>query len=685
VRVRTAALALVALATAATAGSAARADDTDDPGPLLGLTDTGAARSPQELLETPLSVSVVTREELRARPASDLAEALDLVPGVFAQSSRNYAQDNRISIRGFGARAQFGVRGIKILVDGIPTTLADGQSELDSIDLAFVERIEVVRGLASSLYGGGAGGIISIQTLAPTPEPRVSLRTLVGSDHLFRNQGTATGTLGGVGYVVGVSHTRYSGYREHARAEQLNLLTKLTTTLDDGTGLELSFSNVSAPEAQDPGGLTRSQVRDDREQARTRNRTLQAGERLDQQKVGLRVRRPFGPERSLTATGYWLDRDFRNALPILPAFGSGRIRFNRTAFGGSLVWDQRWRALHFTGGVDADAQRDHRRRFDNVGGAYGPKRLDQSERVRAIGGFGQLDVELGGGLRLIGGARYDWTELSIGDRLVNVPSNSTRIRWRELSPRIGLHFSRSRALQLYANWATAFRVPTTTELDAVGGGLDERIDPERSAGFEAGAKGLVGERLFYDVALFDLRVRDALIPFEVGGDTFFRNAGEVRRRGVELALSALLHPRVTLRASYTYADYRYHDYDFVDVSGMSVEELDGKREPNVPRHLVGAELRYEHPTGVYAVLALRHFSDLEANDENSAESAGATTSDLRVGSVWRRGSLEILPFAGVRNWSGAEFDGSLRPNATGGRYHEPAPETELYAGVELRY
>ena len=665
--VRLAALALTLLAAPARA---------DDPGPLLGLTDTEVSRSPRELLETPLSVSVVSREELRARPATDLAEALELVPGVFAQSSRNYAQDNRIAIRGFGARAQFGVRGVKVLVDGVPTTLADGQSELDSIDLAFVDRIEVVRGLASSLYGGGGGGIVSIQTLQPTPEPHASLRALFGSDHLFRQEGTATGTLGRIGYALALSHTRTSGYRDHARAEQLNLLTKLATTLDDGTGLELSFSNVSAPEAQDPGGLTRTQVGEDRGQVRLRNRELQAGERLDQQKLSLRVRRPFGPERSLTATAYWLDRDFRNALPILP---SGRIRFHRTAHGGSLVWDQRWRALRVTGGLETDLQRDHRKRFDNLDGAYGTKRLDQSETVRAVGGFGQLEVSLGGGLRLIGGARYDWTEFVIGDRLVNLPSNSVRIRWRELSPRIGLHFGRSRSLQVYANWATAFRVPTTTELDAPGGGLNERLDSERAAGFELGAKGLIGERLFYDIVWFDLRVRDALIPFELAGETFFRNAGEVRRRGAEVGLSALLHPRLTFRASYTYADYRYHDYDFGGV------EFDGEREPNAPRHAAGAELRYEQPSGPFAVLSLRHFSDIEADDANSAESDGTTVSDLRVGWRLRRGALDIVPFAGVRNWSGAEFDGTVRPNAFGGRYHEPAPETELYAGVELRY
>jgi len=231
--------------------------------------------------------------------------------------------------------------------------------------------------------------------------------------------------------------------------------------------------------------------------------------------------------------------------------------------------------------------------------------------------------------------------------------------------------------------ARGFQVPTTVELrpaDAVGG-FDGDREAERAVTFELGAKGLVGGWLFYDVALFDIRIDDVLVPFQDGsGDTFFRNAGEVRRRGAEVALSALLGTGLSMRASYTYADYRYQDFD-----PNALTDLDGRREPNVPQHVLGLELRYDHRSGAFATLALRHTTDLELDDANTVESDGATTVDLRAGYRRERDGFELEPFVGVRNLSGAEFDGTVRPNAVFGRFFEPAPELQIYAGIDVGF
>jgi iron complex outermembrane receptor protein len=239
-----------------------------------------------------------------SRPGLGLDEALDLVPGVFAQSGRNFAQDTRVSIRGFGARAPFGIRGIRILVDGIPTTLPDGQSEVDSLDLAFVDRIEVIRGPVSSLYGGGGGGTIAISTLEPTESPVVSLRSVFGTDHLSRYEAMTTGTYAGTGYALGLASTRISGYRDHARARHSVLFTKLERELADGTQIQAQFSGVWAPEAKDAGGLRASEVAADRGAANPRSRLFDAGEQLDQQKLGLRIRRSLAPGHEIQLAGY---------------------------------------------------------------------------------------------------------------------------------------------------------------------------------------------------------------------------------------------------------------------------------------------------------------------------------------------------------------------------------------------
>ncbi len=661
----------------------------------VALYETESTRRPSVLLQTPASISVISAEEIqRARPALGLDEALDLVPGVFAESARNFAQDSRVSIRGYGARAAFGVRGIKMLVDGVPTTLPDGQTELDSLDPIFVERIEVIRGPVSSLYGGGGGGLISVSTIEPSTEPRVTLRTLFGTDHLSRYSATLTGTHEATGYAAGLARTRQSGYRDHNRAEQTVLMTKFRRETEEGTQLGFGFSAVWAPEAQDAGGLTAPELAIDRKAARAANVIRDAGEKLNQQKLSVSLRQPFGQGHEVEAVAYVLWRDFSNSLPI-----DRRVDFDRTVAGGSILYRGASGVLDWMAGVDVDVQKDRRRNYSNVFGARGALTLNQSETVRAVGPFAQVEVALPHDFGVVVGARYDWIEFVVGDRLVT-PTNgdrSDRLRFRELSPRLGLHWGRSAALHLYANVATGFRVPTTTELAAsdASGGFTSDLDPERTLGLEVGAKGLLWERLFYDIALFDLRIDNVAVEFDEGGPPLFRDAGEVRRRGAELAFSALLRPGLSIRASYTYADYRYTDFDVT--SGPVTTEFDGKREPNTPKHSIAAELRGEHPSGIYGTLSLRHFSDIETNDANCAESSGATLSDLRVGWRLERRDTIFEPFLGVRNWSRVRYNGSLRPNAFSifdpntcrvvvpGSYYEPAPETELYVGVQVRF
>jgi len=654
----------------------------------FALYETESTRSPSRVIETPAAISVVVDQEIqRARPAVTLDEALDLVPGAFAQGGRNFAQDSRVSIRGFGARAQFGVRGVRILVDGVPTTLADGQSEVDSLDLAFIDRIDVVRSQVSSLWGGSGGGLISIDTLSPTEEPRYGARVLFGSDHLSRYALTATGKAGANGYAFGLARTRASGYRAHARAEQNALLAKLERELEGGTQLRAIFSSVISPQGQDPGGLTEAEADAHRAQAAGNNRLYDADEEVDQYKLSLHLRQPLGPDNDVNAMVYGLVRDFKNWLPFR------QVAFDRGAGGAALSWSSWAGPLRWTTGVDLDVQMDHRENWANQpGGHQGALQLDQSETVRAFGAFTRAEVDLGAGFDLIGGLRWDWFEFVAGDRFTSNGDASDRLHFRELSPQLGLHWGRSTALQLYANLGSAFGVPTTTELaeiDGLGnlqGGFQDDFDAERTIGVELGAKGLLSDRLAYDVALFDLYVRHVPVADEFPNSVFlYKDAGKVRRRGGELGLTYVFTPELDLRLGYTYADYRYRDYRVADLPGPVLLSFGGKREPNIPQHNLGAELRWAHHSGIFATLSLRHFSDIDVNDANTFESHGATLSDFRLGYDWRSDSLRLQPFVGVRNWSRAEYDQTIRPNGANNRFYEPAPLAELYVGVDLLF
>ncbi len=670
-------LALAALALALTA-----ADSADD----LRDLEVESPRAPTRLLEVPLAISVVSSEEIsRANPATSIESAFDLVPGTFSQGGTNFAQDARVSIRGFGSTAQFGIRGVHMYVDGVPSTLPDGQTEVDSLEMDFVDRMEILRGPISSLYGGGGGGIISVETFAPTKEPVVRARASWGSYNAQRYSALTTGTAASTGYVLGISSTHTDGYRDHSKAEQWNLLAKLERELSDGTVLGLNFSNVSAPVGDEPGALTEAQVGADRRQAQPAALSFDAREKLDQQKLALTLRRPFGEGRQLRAVAWGLQRDFANALPF-----NRRVDLDRKAFGGSIVFDDASGFVHWTGGFDVDLQRDQRVNFENIGGARGDVTFDQSENVTALAPWLSAEKRFANGFGVVSGVRWDWTHLDFGDRFVNADSGdgSDDKTFRDLSPRFGVFWRHSDALLAYANYDSAFQVPTTTELQTPSpdGGFQNDFDAEKTTGFEVGAKGLLFDRLYYDVALFALRVRHVAVPYEnAAGVTYFRDAGESRRRGLELALSAWLAPGLSTRGSYTYASYRYHDFDAVDLGSGDVVSRDGNLEPNAPVNVLGLELRYEHPSGFFAISSLRYFSRLWVDDANSASAPAATTSNLRLGWDIRGGDFVIQPFVGAQNWTGTKFDDRIRPNATFGRYYEPAPRATIYGGVELRY
>ncbi len=657
----------------------------DSPTEMRDL-EVESPRTPTRLLETPLAISVISSEEIqRARPATSIDSAFDLVPGTFSQGGTNFAQDARVAIRGFGSTSQFGIRGIHMYVDGVPSTLPDGQSEVDSLEMDFVDRMEVLRGPISSLYGGGGGGIVSVETFAPTQEPYVRVRGTLGSYHLSRYSALTSGTIEDTGYVFGISSTHADGYRDHSKAEQWNLLAKLEHELDGGTRVGLNFSNVSAPKGQEPGALTQARVDQDRRQAQPQALTFDAREKLDQQKLAVTLRHPFGEGRELRSLVWGLQRDFTNALTF-----DRRVNLDRKAWGGSLVYSDTTSFVHWTSGFDVDLQRDVRANFQNIGGARGDQTFDQSENVSAFGPWLSSEMTFDNGFGVVAGARWDWTRFDFGDRWVNVASGdaSDEKTFRDLSPRFGVFWRQSDQFFVYANYNSGFQVPTTTELQTPGGtgGFQDEFDAEKTSGVELGAKGLLFDRLFYDVAVFALRVRNVAVPAEdAAGVTFFRDAGESHRRGLELALSAWLAPGLSARGSYTYASYRYHDFDSVDLATGDVVSQDGKLEPNAPINVLGLELRYEHPSGFFAISSLRYFSKLWVDDANSATSPAATTSDLRLGWQLRRDDFIVQPFVGAQNWTGTKYNDRIRPNATFGRYFEPAPRATVYAGVELSF
>lgn len=662
------------------------------PGQPAGVTKLApvivtATRGTTPLTEVPAAVSVVEQNDIQlGQPTVGLDESLNRVPGVFSQNSFNFAQDQRISIRGFGTRAAFGVREIRLVVDGLPETSPDGQTELDNVDLGVARRIEVLRGPVSSLYGNASGGVISILTEDGPARPFAETRLMGGSFGLQKYQAKTGGQLGKLNFLFNTSYFSLNGYRDHSRAQNVLFTGKLRYTIDERSDLTTLLSFTDSPLAEDAGALTRVQVEQNRRQARDVNRTLAASETVTQGRLGFVYRNQFWPGHEITVTQYSLFRQFGNKLPIFPRAGGGIVVFDRFGIGGGVkyAYDTPIAGLRnrFMLGVDTQYQIDNRRRFNNDNGKRGTLRFHQDEEVTSVGPFVRDEFFLRENLQLSAGLRYDSVRFSVDDRFRSDGNQSGARTLDQLSPMGGILYSPLPSLHVYANVSTAFQVPTTTELanPNEGGGFNPDLDPQKAINYEVGARGTVWERLEYDAALFWIVLDDELIQFEgASGRTFFRNAGRSERQGAELHLDLPLTERLIWTVAYTYLDATFDRY--LTPAGR----FDDNDEPGIPPHQLFTELFYAHPSGFYGALNLLFVDDFFANDANTERNDAYTVLNLRMGYEMHLGHARVSPFVGLNNISDENYNGLVRLNALGRRFFEPAPDFNVYGGVVMAY
>lgn len=662
-----------------TAQSGSEPNSTNPPVERIVVTGT---RSPSLLDRVPAAVSVVDNEEVRkARPTVGLDEPLRRVPGVFVQNSGNYAQDFRVQVRGFGTRAAFGIREIRVLVDGLPETLPDGQSQIDTIELASIQRIEVLRGAGAALYGNAAGGVIQLFSDPPPERPGTNLTVTGGSYGMAKIVGQVGGRgehLGGIGTA---SYFQTDGYRDHSGARSATVLGRLLWDISDRTNLKILLDGVHAPKADDPGGLTGEQANSDPRQARDRNVLLDAGESVDQIRLG-GVLESTLDSGSLEAYAYALYRDFDANLPILPAQGNGIVAFERLSPGGGArytydrpIWG--WKQA-FTVGTDLQYQYDDRKRWANEDGQKGDLGLDQIEEVSGFGVYVREAVHVTDSIELSAGIRYDAVHYSVD---VKTPPDSSASGSRTIdawSPGGGVVYAPSSDLSFFGNVTTAFQAPTTTELvNPNGPGFNPDIEPQRARNYEVGLR--FGPRgLEMGVALYRIDIIDELIPYETpAGRVAFRNAGRSRRYGLEVDWRSELLPNLVYSGSGTALRAEYLEYTTDDGN------FSGNREPGIPPWFVYNELAYGHDSGLFAAAEVYLVGGYFVDDANTATTPGYGLVNLRFGWEGEFAGWNVSPFVGFQNVTNARYDGTVRLNAFGGRYYEPAPSLNVYGGLRI--
>ncbi len=645
-----------------------------------------APRLERAWLESPSAVGVLTPEDIQpGRQNLQMDEHLNRVPGMQMQNRYNFSQDLRVSIRGFGARAPFGIRGLRVIVDGIPETLPDGQSQVDAIDLESLHETEVIRGPSSTLYGNAAGGVLDLRTQGGRDIDGTELKLDYGS-HDYRRIGLKTGGAQGPWeYSVSTWDMRYNGYRDHSRAERRLFNSKLAYEWDDGGRLETIVRLLDAPDTQDPGSLTREQVNEDRRQARPESKALNGGQSAEQQTVGLVYSRPMAQQDDLTLRAFYTRRDFQNQLPFETG---GQVRYERDFYG---LGGQYTHLNEFMGlparigvGFDAEEQRDDRQRFNNLdGGVRGDQTFDQQEKARTLALFNQGDLALTDRLDFVLGARFDQLRIAADDRFQAAGEDrSGRETFNEWSYSTGLSYRWARSHQIYANIGTSFESPTFTEFANPDGGtgFNPDLKPEKAVNYEIGAKGFISDHSRYELALYTIRVRDEIVNFQQeAGRDFFENSGRSRRNGLELGLEHQPIDQLTLTAAYTYTDFEFRDFE--DRFG---NDFSGNTFPGVPRQQLFAEAAWRDAEGRFAALDMVAVDRQYADNANEVRVSGYGVANLRAGTRLRLQGLEVSPYLAVNNLFDKEYFSNVRINTFGGRFYEPAPERSFYAGVTIR-
>lgn len=656
-------------------------EEQAEPLPPVMVTGTRIDRA---LPDTPGGVSVVDETAIRAgRQGLQLDESLSRVPGLFLQNRFNFAQGQRIAARGFGARAPFGVRGIRIRVDGFPETLPDGQSQVDMIDLDSARRIEVLRGPGSVPFGNAGGGVISVETAEGGPETSASLRLQGGSDDFLKARAQAGGRVDNLDYHVSLSHLDFEGFREQSEVRRTLFNTRLGVQADAHQRVELVLTALDLPKAQDPGGLDAEQVAENRQQALPLAIALDAGQQVEQQRIGARYIHDAVAGGELRVQAFHTHRDFAQQLPFP---GASLVAFNRDFSGTGVEYlrDVQLGALpaRFIVGADAQRQKDERTRFMvSPAGEVGDQTQGEGQRATVIAAFAQTDIDLLPRLTLSLGGRVDRLRLSIADRLQSNGDASGARSFTESSGSAGLVWRAVGDHRLYAGVSTAFESPTFTEFARLdgGAGFNPDIEPQTTVNRELGVRNGLGGRFHYDLTLFSVRVDDEILPFEeAGGRTFYENAGRTERDGVEVAGSWRPGGGLQTTLAYTWARYRFDR--FTDLQGV---DQAGNRLPGLPRQTLFAEIAWQGPDGIFLAVDSFAAGHLFADNANATRVPGYALLNLR--GAWQPGGSGPEVFAGINNLLDRETFANIRINAAGNRFFEPAPDRTFFAGIALRY
>ena len=645
-------------------------------------------------LDTPAAVSVVNGDEMRqAAPRVNLSESLGAVPGLQVQNRQNYAQDLQLSIRGFGSRSTYGVRGLRIYVDGIPATMPDGQGQTSNIDIGSVDTIEVLRGPFSALYGNSSGGVINVTSQTGTQPPTVEASSYYGSFGTWHYGMKATGAVGDgshagdVDYTVSTNRFTTHGYRDHSGARKNLANARLGVRINDVSKLTLLLNSVDI-KANDAGGLTADEWRDNPRQS-PRGDQYNTRKNTRQTQAGLRYERQLSAQDDLSVMMYAGEREttqfqsIPRAPQLKPSHAGGVIDLTRHYQGIDTRLTHRGELLvpvTLTAGLDYENMSERRKGYENfvmVNGApqYGEQgalRRNERNLMWNVDPYLQTQWQLTDKLSLDAGVRYSSVWFDSNDYYIT-PGNgddSGDASYHKWLPAGSLKYALTDAWNVYLSAGRGFETPTINELSYRSdnqSGLNFGLKPSTNDTVEIGSKTRIGNGLF-TAALFQTNTdNEIVVDSSSGGRTSYKNAGKTRRQGMELGLDQQFGESWRLKAAWTWLDATYRTNVCDDAS------CNGNRIPGIARNMGYASFGYQPEQGWYAGSDIRYMSDIMANDENTAKAPSWTVVGLTTGYKWSYGRMDMDLFGRIDNLFDREYVGSVIVNESNGRYYEPAP------------
>ena len=653
--------------------------------------------------DLPAAVDVVDAARIGADQGKvNASEALAAVPGITVQNRQNYAQDLQISSRGFGARSAFGVRGIRLVADGIPASMPDGQGQAATFNLDRAERIEVLRGPLAVVYGNHAGGVIQLFTPDGKGRPSIEGGLVAGSNNTWKADVSAQGEVAGLGYVIDTSHFATDGYRDHSKADRDQSMVKLTYKPTEDGKLTL-IANTFKQNAEDPQGQSWAGYQANPRSVAQPAIDYNTRKSIDHTQGGLTYEHRFG-EQLVQLSAYVGQRStiqyqsIPRANQIVPpaknAISSGGIiDFDRDFAGGSARWIGRFQLaggkLTTTVGVDYEQSTDDRRGYENfIGttlGVKGALRRLEEDRVYSFDQYAQAEWQ-GERWTFSGGVRHSHVDFNVDDRYLSNGNDSGSVSYDKTTPTVAAMYRLTPAVNLYASAARGFEAPTFNEMfySSGGGTFNFGLKPSTSTHYEAGLKAFVGNDTRLDVAVFQIKTDNEMVVLSSsGGRTAYQNAGPTTRRGLEVALDSRWANNLSTRVAYTGLDA---SYDEAFTSNL-VPVHAGSKLPGVPAQTLFGELAWKHPaSGFHAAVEGIARSKVYVEDSNTKQAAPAyAIANVRFGIDRQYGDLNLRTFLRFDNIFDRQYVGSVIVGDGNNRFYEAAPGRTWLAGISARY